>query len=79
MEDAPPASHPLTAYRDRHGLSKAELARRVGVSTSHVLRIEARQLKPSYDVMRSIMLATDRQVTADMLIDAGPATTSEST
>ena len=41
----------VTGLREKRGVSKAHLARRIGVSRSYVTRLEQGKLQPSGDVM----------------------------
>lgn len=58
----------LTAYRKQHGLTLSEMARRLSVAHSTVMRIESGRLKPSAGLMVRIAAATSNAVTPNDLI-----------
>jgi len=41
----------VTQYRERKGMSKSDLARRIGVCASYVTRLENNDIQPSGEVM----------------------------
>lgn len=48
------SDHPLRAYRQRQGLTQAELAIRLSLSAAAVSRYEARKREPRSDELRRI-------------------------
>lgn len=43
--------HPLKAYRERHGLTQEEAAKRLGVTKGHISSIENERYDPGFDLM----------------------------
>jgi DNA-binding XRE family transcriptional regulator len=50
--------HPLRAWRLRKGISRAALARRLGVQPNTVWRVETGLNRPSYDLTKRIWRVT---------------------
>lgn len=50
--------HPLRQWRTTHGITLAELAKRVGVTPSHLSEIERGRNAPSLDLARRLSLQT---------------------
>lgn len=65
-------AHPLRAYRERNKIPLGDFARLVGLSSAQLSKIENGLSDPSFRALRRIVLATGREVSADMLIDAAP-------
>lgn len=63
--------HPLRTYRRQKSLSLEALADLAGTKKNSLSRIERRLQKPSFDLMRRLVDATDGEVSADALLDAG--------
>lgn len=67
--DAP--VHPLTAYRQRNGLTLAAFAAKVKPPTTQatISRIESGSRQPTLTLLRQIVEATGREVTANDIVD----------
>jgi transcriptional regulator with XRE-family HTH domain len=50
--------HPLTQFRENHGLTKTELARRIGVSKTTVMRWEKGSRNVELDLLQRVSKAT---------------------
>lgn len=62
-------THPLRAYRDRHKLDLADLARRAApCSVATLSKIENRQQNPSLELRRRLVAATYGEVTLSDLV-----------
>ena len=60
--------HPLTRYRKKHAVSKAEVARLAGTTRQTIHRIETGAQVPSLSLVGRIITATgDRVSAADFL------------
>lgn len=57
--------HPLTTFREKAGLTQAQLAQRLNVTRWMVNRLERRERRPSWDLVARIVEVSDGQVTAD--------------
>ena len=65
--------HPIRLYRRRLDLTLDALAKRVGVSTSTLSRVETGALMPSSDFVRRIHDATGGEITPnDLLLPPSP-------
>jgi transcriptional regulator with XRE-family HTH domain len=65
--------HPLTTFRRKNNdMRMAELARRAGVTTSTISRIEAGTLKPSLAMTRKLLKAAGNKIKADAIIQWSP-------
>lgn len=60
--------HPLRLYRREHGLTLEQLASDVSVSSVSISRIETRQQRASYDLLRR--LADRTGISVDELVRA---------
>jgi transcriptional regulator with XRE-family HTH domain len=61
--------HPLQQFRQMHGLSRATLAKRLGLSRSFLYRIEVGERMPGLDVTREISAETgipEREIRPDL-------------
>ena len=58
-------AHPLTRFREKAGLTQAQLAERLNVSRWMVNRLERRERRPSWDLVARIVEVSSGQVTAD--------------
>ena len=69
-----PNQHPIAAYRERHGLSLAQLGELCDppLHKSQLQRIESGQRKPSFDQIAAIVAACKGEFTADDLIRHTP-------
>lgn len=56
--------HPIESYRERHHLSWAAMADRIGVRDSTLHRLARLQRRPSGELMAKIEAGTDGEVTA---------------
>jgi transcriptional regulator with XRE-family HTH domain len=56
--------HPLKSYSERHHLSLARMAARIGVADSTLHRLMRLQRRPSGELMAKIEVGTDGEVTA---------------
>jgi transcriptional regulator with XRE-family HTH domain len=75
MADAPKLSaarHPLTRYRQRHGLTLAAFAKLVGTTKGTISRIETGTREPAVSLLRQIVAATRHEVSADDIIHYPP-------
>ena len=70
----PTIRHPVTAYRERHGLSLSQLAQRCEppMHKTQIYRIENGLRKPSFDQIVALVAACENAFTADDLIQATP-------
>lgn len=57
--------HPLTTFREKAGLTQAQLAQRLNVTRWMVNRLERRERRPSWDLVARIVEVSNGQVTAD--------------
>ena len=64
--------HPLRTYRARRGLTLEQLAIRASTTRATVSRIEAGLQKPSFELLRRLVEATDNEVSADAILAAVP-------
>lgn len=64
-------SERITRWRDRKGITKAELARRVGVSSAAITQWEAGDANPSVESVEKITKALD--ITMAMFFGQAPA------
>jgi ribosome-binding protein aMBF1 (putative translation factor) len=66
--------HPITAYREKHGLSLGQFGQRCNppIHKSVLHRIESGQRKPNFDQIKALIAACDYTITADDLIHATP-------
>jgi transcriptional regulator with XRE-family HTH domain len=62
------ARHPLTRYRQRHGLTLAAFATLVGTTKGTISRIETGTREPAMSLLRQIVAATNYEVSADDII-----------
>lgn len=51
----------IRSLRKRMGMSQDELAKRVGVTQSHIAKIERGKIDPSYSLVRKILLALEEE------------------
>ena len=58
-------AHPLTMFREKAGLTQAQLAARLNVTRWMVNRLERRERRPSWDLVARIVEVSNGQVTAD--------------
>lgn len=65
--------HPLRTYRQRNNLTLAELALRAKTTEGTISRIERGTLRPTFELLRRLVAATDGEVTADDIIASTPA------
>lgn len=65
--------HPLKAWRRRHNLTLDQLAASCDTSKTTISRIENGAIDPTVALMRRLIVETKFEVTADMLIEWGPA------
>lgn len=63
-------THPLRAYRKKHGLSMVALAAVAGTTRQTIFRVENGQQEPSVSLMRRLAKATDNKVTEDEILRA---------
>lgn len=70
----PVYTHPVKAYRDRHGLTLEQLGARLDppIGKSTLSRIEAGLRKPSFDQLAGLVAACEYEFTVDDLIRATP-------
>lgn len=61
-------THPLKAYRKRHGLTQLDIAKMVGVSKQMISMIEGGAARPSSHTAGLVERATDGEVTASELL-----------
>jgi transcriptional regulator with XRE-family HTH domain len=61
----------LTVARTKAGLSKRQLAKKVGVDASYITNIEAGRKKPSLDTMEKLADAVGVPMTVLMLFSSG--------
>jgi len=64
--------HPIKAYRRKHKLTLEQFAERVGTSISTISRIENGKLKPTLDMLHSLVDATDGKVKMAAIIASTP-------
>lgn len=50
--------HPLTAWRERHGISQSELARRLGKNRTYMSRVELGQRQIGHDLLPRVCRLT---------------------
>ncbi len=63
--------HPLTAWRDKHGITQAELAQRVNVSRWTINSIENRNRNASRDLIAALLKVSGGDLAfSDLLPDA---------
>jgi transcriptional regulator with XRE-family HTH domain len=62
----------LRSYRERNGLSQADLGGKVGVSAAQICRIEKGLRNPSMDLGRRLVAATGGEVSLDQLAGGAP-------
>lgn len=67
------ATHPIRLYREREGISRAELARRIGVDPQTIYRWENGKRWPRRDAMRRIERVTGISITELSVASAGAA------
>jgi transcriptional regulator with XRE-family HTH domain len=63
-------THPIKAYRRKHGLSLQTLAEKAQTTRSTLSRVEAGLIKPSFDLLDRLTGATGGEVSADAIIAA---------
>lgn len=63
-------THPIRAYRQRHGLSLQALAERAETTRSTISRVEAGLINPSSSLLRRLTAAMGGEVSADEIIAA---------
>jgi DNA-binding XRE family transcriptional regulator len=57
--------HPLPRYRNDAGITRQQMADRIGAPMSTIWRIEERQVSPSLPMIERIIAATDDALCAD--------------
>ena len=68
MSEPPLPDHPIKIYRRLKGLSMDALAQRAGTTKGHLSKIEAGILEPQLELLRRLIDATDREVTAEAIV-----------
>lgn len=61
MSLIPPEISEIRSLRKRLGMSQEDLAKKVGVTQSHIAKIERGKIDPSYSLVRKILLALDEE------------------
>lgn len=61
-------THPLTQYRQDHGLSIEDMAKLVGTTRQSIHRIETGGQTPSFDMAEKIIAATNNALSVDDLM-----------
>jgi transcriptional regulator with XRE-family HTH domain len=69
MPPAPASLHPLTRYRQRHGLTLAAFGQRVPTTAATLSRIETGSRQPTVPLLRAIVAATHGELTADEIVN----------
>ncbi|MDR0944947.1 MAG: helix-turn-helix domain-containing protein, partial [Bifidobacteriaceae bacterium] len=59
----------LIAFRTTHGLTQAEVARRMGVSQPTVAQLEHSDAKPTLSTIRRWALAVEARITTEVIDD----------
>lgn len=67
--------HPLTIYRNEHGISQQEFASAVGVTRWTINRLECRERTPSMKLAYRIVEKTGGAVSADDFLIGGEQVT----
>lgn len=62
-------THPLAAYRSKQKLTRTALAEAVGASVATISRIESGHRRPSLDLLRRIVAATNGELKADDFLE----------
>jgi transcriptional regulator with XRE-family HTH domain len=56
----------LRSTRERHGLTQARLARRIGSDRAYISRVEAGEMSPTFDWVRRAMGAMGEELVLDV-------------
>lgn len=72
-------AHPVTVYREKHGLSKAELARRAKMPWRRLHRVETGEQVPTAKTAKKLHEATNGELNAADLLSIPAAPSANST